>query len=148
MERPVARSHRSGDFSYGLAMSSRLPVIELGFCHALLAAGLLSAGAAYRSGDPSGLQYLLLWVGATFIGVAGAVLVCVRALGGRVPGVTWLWTGLALAVAFYPYWLGWGFDSRRLDPIGAWSVTGLLLGQLTLIAAYVVRRWQGRGAAT
>lgn len=127
-------------------MPSRLPVIELGFCHALVAAGLLCAGAAYGSGDPSGLQYLLLFVGATFVGVAVAVLLCLRALGGRVPAATWALAGLAMSVALYPYWLGWGLDGRRLDALGYWSVVALLGGQVALTGGFVVQQWRRRRA--
>ena len=119
-------------------MPPRRPIVEVSWCHALLVAGALCARAAYGSGDPSGLQYLLLVVGAGFAGVALGLLLLVQLLVGRVPTPTWGLAVATLVVALYPWLLGWGFDGRRLDPVGYWSATLLVAVQL-VVTGWLVR---------
>ena len=110
-------------------MPIRPPAFELALTHLVLAAGLLAARAAYGSGDPSGLQYLLLQVAAVFVIIAGLLALFIRAQGLRVPRSAALLLAAALLVATFPYLLGVGLDSRRIDPIGYGAATFVLAAQ-------------------
>jgi hypothetical protein len=107
----------------------RPPAFELVLTHLVLTAGLLAARAAYGSGDPSGLQYLFLQVAAVFVIIAGLLALFIRGQGLRVPRSAALLIAGALLVATFPYLVGLGLDSSRIDPIGYWAATLLLAAQ-------------------
>lgn len=112
--------------------------------NALIAFGTLCCWAAYGSEDPSGVQYVFLYLGAYIAAGAGIGVVALRLLR-VVPTANLFMPALTLVVAFLPHVVGQWHSGRALDRIGQ-NAALCVLGLQTIVAAYALW-WLWRGTA-
>lgn len=73
--------------------------------NALMALGTFCCWVAYASGDPSGIQYMFLCIGAYIAAAAGAGVLALRLLR-VVPTANLVMPALTLVVCFLPHFAG------------------------------------------
>lgn len=119
-------------------MPSRPDPVSLVLANLPLLLGILLVGAAYTSSDPSGLQYMMLPLGAVFIGGGGVALAVLRLQGRAVSRWFAALIAAGLLAAGFPTLLGVGYRDW-VDPVGATATASLLVGQVTLCLRHVRR---------
>ena len=97
--------------------------------HACLALGTFALLLAYTSGDPSGMQYIALGIGA--IPIIASLLIYVGGIPSGLPRIGILLPVLALALAYLPEVTG-SFGAR-IDKPGSYAAIVLLILQGILI---------------
>ncbi|HEY9426510.1 MAG TPA: hypothetical protein VIR34_05095 [Gemmatimonadaceae bacterium] len=112
-------------FLRAISITQRPFIVPTIFAHISLPVGQLLFLAAFRSGDPSGLQYPLIFVGLVPIGLAAAILAYVAVFGTRPSLALPLNIAASVAVAVLP-----GLP-------GAIAVAILFLRQLVELGLYV-----------
>jgi hypothetical protein len=123
-------------------MRSESPVVTL-LAYSALLVGQLLVLVAYNSGDPSGLQYMFLYMGGLPMVVAATIL-GLSTLYRRRPNVT-LAVGvvLSLSVAFFPDVTGIGYHREKIDRPGVVAIRALIIWQGLEVGRRLVGWWRG-----
>ena len=121
---------------------SESPVVTL-LAYTALLVGQLLVLVAYNSGDPSGLQYMFLYMGGLPMVVSAAVL-GLSILYRRRPNVTLaIGVALSLLVAFFPDLTGIGYHSQRIDRPGVIAISALIVWQALEMGRRLEGWWRG-----
>ncbi len=123
-----------------MSTSNRRPLVAgaVVLANVIAGFGTFLCWAAYASGDPSGLQYMFLWIGGAFAALGAILLLFVRA-EYPVPLANFATLGATLLLAILPQITGAGYNGSVLDRPGT-TLSLIVLGAHALITVYSAAR--------